>query len=37
MATKTTFRLKGESRDSYLELVLDFPPPAGGRRGISFG
>jgi HTH-type transcriptional regulator / antitoxin HigA len=25
MATKTTFRLKGKSRDSYLELVLDFP------------
>ena len=25
MATKSTFRLKGKSRDSYLELVLDFP------------
>jgi HTH-type transcriptional regulator/antitoxin HigA len=25
MATKTGFRLKGKSRDSYLELVLDFP------------
>jgi len=25
MATKTTFRLKGKNRDSYLELVLDFP------------
>src|SRR5258708_4028125 len=25
MATKTQFRLKGKSRDSYLELVLDFP------------
>ena len=24
MATKTTFRLKGKNRDSYLELVLDF-------------
>lgn len=25
MATKTRYRLKGKSRDSYLELVLDFP------------
>jgi HTH-type transcriptional regulator / antitoxin HigA len=25
MATKTNFRLKGKSRDAYLELVLDFP------------
>jgi HTH-type transcriptional regulator / antitoxin HigA len=25
MATKTTFRLKGKNRDSYLELVLNFP------------
>ena len=25
MATKTRFRLKGKSRDSYMELVLDFP------------
>ncbi|HVC95229.1 MAG TPA: helix-turn-helix transcriptional regulator [Pirellulales bacterium] len=25
MTTKTQFRLKGKSRDSYLELVLDFP------------
>ena len=25
MATRTTFRLKGKSRDAYLELVLDFP------------
>ncbi len=25
MATKTQFRLKGKSRDSYIELVLDFP------------
>jgi HTH-type transcriptional regulator/antitoxin HigA len=25
MATKTTFRLKGKNRDSYLALVLDFP------------
>jgi HTH-type transcriptional regulator/antitoxin HigA len=25
MATKTQFRLKGRSRDSYLELILDFP------------
>ena len=25
MATKTQFRLKGKSKDSYLELVLDFP------------
>ena len=25
MATKTQFRLKGKSRDSYMELVLDFP------------
>lgn len=25
MATKSQFRLKGKSRDSYLELVLDFP------------
>ncbi len=25
MATKTQFRLKGKSRDSYLELVVDFP------------
>lgn len=25
MATKTQFRLKGKSRDSYLELVQDFP------------
>jgi HTH-type transcriptional regulator / antitoxin HigA len=25
MASKTTYRLKGKSRDSYLELVLDFP------------
>jgi len=25
MATKTQFRLKGKSRDSYVELVLDFP------------
>lgn len=24
-ATKTQFRLKGKSRDSYLELVTDFP------------
>lgn len=24
-STKTQFRLKGKSRDSYLELVLDFP------------
>jgi HTH-type transcriptional regulator/antitoxin HigA len=25
MATNTSFRLKGKSRDAYLELVLDFP------------
>ena len=25
MATKTQFRLKGKNKDSYLELVLDFP------------
>jgi HTH-type transcriptional regulator/antitoxin HigA len=25
MTTKTQFRLKGKDRDSYLELVLDFP------------
>lgn len=25
MATKSQFRLKGKDRDSYLELVLDFP------------
>ena len=25
MTTRTRFRLKGKSRDSYLELVLDFP------------
>jgi HTH-type transcriptional regulator / antitoxin HigA len=25
MASKTSFRLKGKSRDAYLELVLDFP------------
>lgn len=25
MSTKTQFRLKGKSRDSYLELVVDFP------------
>ncbi len=25
MATKTQFRLRGKSKDSYLELVLDFP------------
>lgn len=25
MATKTQFRLKGKNRDSYMELVLDFP------------
>jgi HTH-type transcriptional regulator/antitoxin HigA len=25
MSTKSQFRLKGKSRDSYLELVLDFP------------
>jgi hypothetical protein len=25
VATKTQFRLKGKSRDSYMELVLDFP------------
>jgi len=25
MTTKTQFRLKGKSRDSYMELVLDFP------------
>jgi HTH-type transcriptional regulator/antitoxin HigA len=25
MATKTQFRLKGRNKDSYLELVLDFP------------
>ncbi len=25
MATKTQFRLRGKSRDSYMELVLDFP------------
>ncbi|HEV8071773.1 MAG TPA: hypothetical protein VGP76_28925 [Planctomycetaceae bacterium] len=25
MATKSNFRLKGKNRDSYLELVLDFP------------
>jgi HTH-type transcriptional regulator/antitoxin HigA len=25
MATKTSFRLKGKDRDSYLELVLVFP------------
>lgn len=25
MSTKTKFRLKGKSRDSYLELVLEFP------------
>ena len=25
MPTKTQFRLKGKSRDSYMELVLDFP------------
>lgn len=25
MASKTQFRLKGKSRDAYMELVLDFP------------
>lgn len=25
MATKSQFRPKGKSRDSYLKLVLDFP------------
>lgn len=25
MATRKSFRLKGKSRDSYMELVLDFP------------
>ncbi len=25
MVTRTQFRLKGKSRDSYMELVLDFP------------
>jgi HTH-type transcriptional regulator / antitoxin HigA len=25
MATRTKFRLKGKSRDSYMDLVLDFP------------
>lgn len=25
MATRTQFRLRGKSKDSYLELVLDFP------------
>ena len=25
MANRTQFRLKGKSRDSYMELVLDFP------------
>ena len=25
MATNTQFRLKGRNRDSYMELVLDFP------------
>jgi len=25
MATKTQFRMKGKNKDSYLELVLDFP------------
>lgn len=25
MATKSQYRLKGKSKDSYLELVLDFP------------
>ena len=25
MSTKTQFRLKGKNRDTYLELVLDFP------------
>ncbi len=25
MATKTRFRMKGKNKDSYLELVLDFP------------
>ncbi len=25
MATNTKFRLKGKNRDSYMELVLDFP------------
>ena len=25
MTTKSQFRLKGKSRDSYLELVRDFP------------
>lgn len=25
MATKTQFRLKGKNRDSYMELVMDFP------------
>jgi HTH-type transcriptional regulator/antitoxin HigA len=25
VATKTQFRLKGRNKDSYLELVLDFP------------
>ena len=25
MVTKTQFRLKGKSRDAYMELVLDFP------------
>jgi HTH-type transcriptional regulator/antitoxin HigA len=25
MATKPQFRLKGKSRDSYMERVLDFP------------
>jgi len=25
MATKMQYRLKGKSKDSYLELVLEFP------------
>ncbi|MBS0266087.1 MAG: helix-turn-helix transcriptional regulator [Planctomycetes bacterium] len=25
MATRTQYRLKGKSKDSYLELILDFP------------
>lgn len=25
MATRTHFRLKGKSRDSYMELVMDYP------------
>ena len=25
MTTKTKFRMKGKNKDSYLELVLDFP------------